>query len=68
MKIRNEAHDRPCLFCGGELRLFRRLVRKPFCSEEHERKYLAELGQIGIMRLQTAGLRLEALRCRGASA
>jgi hypothetical protein len=62
------AKERHCLFCSGSLRLFRRLGRKSFCSDEHERKYLAELGKIAMVRLQTAGIRLESLRCRGACA
>ncbi len=43
-KVSERGH---CLFCGSGLRLFRRMGHSRFCSEEHERAYLAEIAQIG---------------------
>lgn len=43
-----------CLACQSEIKLFRRLSHKRFCSNEHEATYLAELQQIAVARLASA--------------
>ena len=49
-----------CLACDVKLGLFRKLSKKRFCSNDHELKYLTELKEIAVMRLRSAGLRLDA--------
>lgn len=43
-----------CLACHNEIGLHRRLSHQHFCSEEHERVYLAELQSLAITRLHSA--------------
>lgn len=68
IKTKSDSGNRPCLVCGGSLGFFRRMAESAFCSDDHERTYLDELGQIALMRLQRAALRIEALRYRRANA
>ena len=43
-----------CQACRNRIGLFRRLSHQRFCSEEHERVYLAELQALAIIRLHSA--------------
>ena len=50
-----------CLACPLAIGLFRRWNKQSFCCEEHELMYLAELKDMGVARLRTAGIRLRSL-------
>lgn len=48
------SHKRECLACHNDIGLVRRFSRHRFCSDVHERMYLAELEKIALTRLQNA--------------
>ncbi len=41
-----------CLACGRILGLFRKLVNKHFCCNDHEQQYLEEMRALTITRLR----------------
>jgi hypothetical protein len=47
-----------CLVCQRDLGFFRKLTKHRFCSDEHEQQYMAELKEVALGRLQSAGSRL----------
>jgi len=47
-----------CLVCECDLGFFRRLSKNRFCTDEHERQYLAELKEVALGRLRSAGSRI----------
>jgi hypothetical protein len=59
--IRSSKNGGECLVCHSNVGFLRRLIQYRFCSQEHERMYLAELEEVAVMRLRaqdaTAGAR-----------
>jgi hypothetical protein len=47
-----------CLVCQCNLGFFRRLTKNRFCTDEHEQQYMAELKEVALGRLRSAGFRL----------
>jgi hypothetical protein len=47
-----------CLVCHCDLGFFRRLMKNRFCTGEHEQQYMAELREVALGRLRSAGSRL----------
>jgi hypothetical protein len=47
-----------CLVCQCDLGFLRRLTKSRFCTDEHEQQYMAELKEVALGRLRTAGSRL----------
>jgi len=58
VQVQNSPNPKKCLVCQQSLGFLRRLAKRHFCSEKHEKQYLAELGEIAIVRLQTARTRV----------
>ena len=58
VKIEKNAKAGKCLVCHGDLGFFRRLTHNRFCTDEHEAQYMAELKEVAVGRLRTAGSRL----------
>jgi hypothetical protein len=63
MSIKSRAK---CLACPLAIGLFRRMNKQRFCCDQHEVMYLAELKDMGVARLRTAGIRLKSLQPAGA--
>ena len=51
-KSRRRGH---CLVCGKGVGLFRRISGNKFCSKQHEERYLADLRELAVSRLQHFG-------------
>jgi hypothetical protein len=51
-----------CLVCQRDVGFFRKLANNRFCSAEHEEKYMAELKDLALGRLETARTRINATR------
>ncbi len=60
VKIEKKAKPGKCLVCQAEVGFFRRLAHRRFCCDEHEAQYLAELKDVAVGRLRSAGSRLAA--------
>jgi len=58
VEIEKIAKPGKCLVCQRELGFFRKLAKRRFCTDEHEQQYLAELKEVALGRLQSAGSRL----------
>ncbi len=43
-----------CLACGNHVGIFRRLVRRRFCSKEHEQIYFVRQQELAVERLRDA--------------
>ena len=65
VKIRTSSKRGRCLVCNADLGFLRKLAKRRFCCDEHEQKYLTDLGDIAVMRLHSAGLRIDATRSSG---
>jgi hypothetical protein len=57
-EIEKIAKPGACLVCQRELGFFRKLAKHRFCTDEHEQQYMAELKEVALGRLQSAGPRL----------
>jgi hypothetical protein len=44
--------------CQRELGFFRKLTKHRFCTDKHEQQYMAELKEVALGRLRSAGSRL----------
>jgi hypothetical protein len=60
MVVEMEKTSKPgkCLVCQRGLGFFRRLTKQRFCTDEHEKQYLAELKEVALGRLRSAGSKL----------
>ena len=58
VQIEQGAKPGECLVCHSDVGFFRRLAKKRFCTDEHEQQYLAELKEVALGRLRSAGSRL----------
>ncbi len=58
MKSKKAAKPGKCLVCQCDVGFFRRLTHNRFCTDAHEEQYLAELKEVAVGRLRTAGARL----------
>lgn len=58
VKIEKNAKPGKCLVCQREVGFFRRLTHNRFCTVEHEQQYMAELKEVALGRLRSAGSRL----------
>jgi len=47
-----------CLVCQHDLGFFRRLTKNRFCTDQHEEQYMAELKEVALGRLRSAGFKL----------
>ena len=58
VELAKTAKPGACLVCRQDVGFFRRLTKNRFCSEQHEQQYMAQLKEVALGRLQTAGSRL----------
>ena len=58
VEVEKTANPAACLLCQRDLGFFRRMSKNRFCTEEHEQQYMAELKEIALGRLRSAGSRL----------
>src|SRR6266849_10814993 len=57
-EIEKTAKPGTCLVCQCDLGFFRKLTKHRFCIDQHEQQYMAELKEVALGRLQSAGSRL----------
>lgn len=60
VKIEKKAKPGKCLVCQAGVGFFRRLAHQRFCCDEHQEQYMAELKDVAVGRLRSAGSRLAA--------
>lgn len=58
VEINKSSTPGKCLVCQSDLGFFRRLNKNRFCTDEHEQQYMAELKEVALGRLRSAGSRL----------